>query len=207
MGRDGGTLGRDGGTLGRDRSTLGRDGGTLGRDGGTLGREGGTLGRDGGTLGRNGGTLGRDRGTWRRDRGGAGSVERERERSLGRDGSLGRHGDLRGAELVQVAERQLSQIQHVHGYVTHTHIAPAQVTKSGSRCGFRLKSFIPPLFLYFVPSSQGYLNSPSCTDSFVPGEEFYRTVHGDDSVYCLSHFLCILFFVRRLIICLNHKIT
>uniref|UniRef100_A0A4W6C7L8 Disks large homolog 1 n=1 Tax=Lates calcarifer TaxID=8187 RepID=A0A4W6C7L8_LATCA len=34
--------------------------------------------------------------------------------------------DLRGAELVQVAERQLSQIQHVHGYVTHTHITPAQ---------------------------------------------------------------------------------
>uniref|UniRef100_A0A7N6AHN5 Disks large homolog 1 n=1 Tax=Anabas testudineus TaxID=64144 RepID=A0A7N6AHN5_ANATE len=33
--------------------------------------------------------------------------------------------------LVQVAERQLSQIQHVHGYVTHTHITPAQVTKPG----------------------------------------------------------------------------
>ncbi|XP_013873220.1 disks large homolog 1 isoform X2 [Austrofundulus limnaeus] len=110
-----------------DGGTLGRDGGTLGRDGGSLGRDGSTLGRDGGTLGRNGGTLGRDRGTWRRDGGGAGSTERERERSLGRDGSLGRHGDLRGAELVQVAERQLSQIQHVHGYVTHTHIAPAQV--------------------------------------------------------------------------------
>uniref|UniRef100_A0A672J7C6 Disks large homolog 1 n=1 Tax=Salarias fasciatus TaxID=181472 RepID=A0A672J7C6_SALFA len=31
-----------------------------------------------------------------------------------------------GVELVQVAERQLSQIQHVHGYVTHTHITPAQ---------------------------------------------------------------------------------
>lgn len=58
-------------------------------------------------------------------------MERERERSLGRDGSLGRHCDLRGAELVQVAERQLSQIQHVHGYVTHTHITPAQVTSSG----------------------------------------------------------------------------
>ncbi|XP_037830148.1 discs large homolog 1-like protein isoform X7 [Kryptolebias marmoratus] len=124
---DGGTLGRDGGTLGRDGGTLGRDGGILGRDGGTLGRDGGTLGRDGGTLGRNGGTLGRDRGTWRRDVGGIGSMERERERSLGRDGSLGHHGDLRGAELVQVAERQLSQIQHVHGYVTHTHITPAQV--------------------------------------------------------------------------------
>ncbi|XP_051802931.1 disks large homolog 1 isoform X8 [Acanthochromis polyacanthus] len=95
------------------------------RDGGTLGRDGGTLGRDGGTLGREGGTLGRDGGTWRRDGGGVGTMERERERSLGRDGS--RHGDLRGAELVQVAERQLSQIQHVHGYVTHTHITPAQV--------------------------------------------------------------------------------
>lgn len=58
-------------------------------------------------------------------------MERERERSLGRDGSLGRHNDLRGAELVQVAERQLSQIQHVHGYVTHTHITPAQVTNPG----------------------------------------------------------------------------
>uniref|UniRef100_A0A8D0D1P6 Discs large MAGUK scaffold protein 1 n=1 Tax=Sander lucioperca TaxID=283035 RepID=A0A8D0D1P6_SANLU len=53
----------------------------------------------------------------------------ERERSLGRDGSLCRHGDLRGAELVQVAERELSHIQHVHGYVTHTHITPAQVTR------------------------------------------------------------------------------
>ncbi|XP_069377664.1 discs large homolog 1-like protein isoform X7 [Paralichthys olivaceus] len=116
---------RDGGTLGRE----GRDGGTLGRDGGTLGREG-REGRDGGTLGRDGGTLareGRDSGTWRREGGGPGTMERERERSLGRDGSLRRHADLRGAELVQVAERHLSQIQHVHGYVTHTHITPAQV--------------------------------------------------------------------------------
>ncbi|XP_078025106.1 discs large homolog 1-like protein isoform X3 [Epinephelus lanceolatus] len=98
------------------------------RDGGTLGRDTGTLGRDGGTLGREGREVGtwREGGTWRRDGGAAGTMERERERSLGRDGSLGRHGDLRGAELVQVAERQLSQIQHVHGYVTHTHITPAQ---------------------------------------------------------------------------------
>ncbi|XP_054644636.1 discs large homolog 1-like protein isoform X4 [Dunckerocampus dactyliophorus] len=80
-----------------------------------------------------GGTLGRDRmdqGTWRREGGGTGTMERDMgrdvERSLMRDGSLRRHCDLRGAELVQVAERQLSQIQHVHGYVTHTHIEPAQ---------------------------------------------------------------------------------
>uniref|UniRef100_A0A3Q2E3D2 Disks large homolog 1 n=1 Tax=Cyprinodon variegatus TaxID=28743 RepID=A0A3Q2E3D2_CYPVA len=43
-------------------------------------------------------------------------------------------------ELVQVAERQLSQIQHVHGYVTHTHIAPAQVTRCGFLCCFSASS-------------------------------------------------------------------
>ncbi|XP_024908478.1 disks large homolog 1 isoform X2 [Cynoglossus semilaevis] len=76
---------------------------------------------------RDGGTLGREDGTWRREGGErTGTMERERDRSLGRDGSLGRYGDLRGPELVQVAERQLSQIQHVHGYVSHTHITPAQ---------------------------------------------------------------------------------
>lgn len=81
--------------------------------------------RDGGTLGREG----KEGGTWQREGGGAGTMERERHRrSLGRDGSLSRHCDLHGAELVQVAERQLSQIQHVHGYVTHSHITPAQVT-------------------------------------------------------------------------------
>lgn len=81
--------------------------------------------RDGGTLGREG----KEGGTWRREGGGAATMERERHRrSLGRGGSLSRHCDLHGAELVQVAERQLSQIQHVHGYVTHSHITPAQVT-------------------------------------------------------------------------------
>lgn len=84
--------------------------------------------RDGGTLGREG----KEGGTWRREGGGAGTMERERERrSLARDGSLSRQCDLHGAELVQVAERQLSQIQHVHGYVTHSHITPAQVTRCG----------------------------------------------------------------------------
>ncbi|CAL9695059.1 unnamed protein product [Knipowitschia caucasica] len=73
-----------------------------------------TLGRDGGVGecagGWDGGTLGRTR-------------------SLRRVGSAGRPGELRGAELVQVAERQLSRIQHVHGYVTRAHIAPAQVKR------------------------------------------------------------------------------
>uniref|UniRef100_A0A671UA79 Disks large homolog 1 n=1 Tax=Sparus aurata TaxID=8175 RepID=A0A671UA79_SPAAU len=38
-----------------------------------------------------------------------------------------------GAELVQVAEKNLSQIQNVHGYVTHAHISPMKV---GERVGF-----------------------------------------------------------------------
>ncbi|XP_019720265.1 disks large homolog 4-like isoform X7 [Hippocampus comes] len=72
---------------------------------------------------------GMDQGTWRREKGFSGTLERDMgrdmESSLMRDGSLCRR-DLHGAELVQVAERQLSQIQHVHGYVTHAHITPAQ---------------------------------------------------------------------------------
>lgn len=32
-----------------------------------------------------------------------------------------------GPELVHVAEKNLSQIENVHGYVTHTHISPMKV--------------------------------------------------------------------------------
>ncbi|MEQ2205691.1 Discs large 1-like protein, partial [Xenoophorus captivus] len=32
-----------------------------------------------------------------------------------------------GPELVQVAEKNLSQIENVHGYVTHAHISPMKV--------------------------------------------------------------------------------
>lgn len=41
-----------------------------------------------------------------------------------------------GAELVQVAEKNLFQIQNVHGYVSHTHISPMKVkyTHSHVRC-------------------------------------------------------------------------
>uniref|UniRef100_A0A3Q2E3C4 Disks large homolog 1 n=1 Tax=Cyprinodon variegatus TaxID=28743 RepID=A0A3Q2E3C4_CYPVA len=91
-------------------------------------------------------------------------MERERERSLGRDGSLIYHGDLRGAELVQVAERQLSQIQHVHGYVTHTHIAPAQVTRCGFLCCFSASSvsfknrFIEWIFFFYLQLKLKYVN-------------------------------------------------
>lgn len=32
-----------------------------------------------------------------------------------------------GPELVQVAEKNLSQVENVHGYVTHAHISPMKV--------------------------------------------------------------------------------
>ncbi|MEQ2180886.1 Discs large 1-like protein, partial [Goodea atripinnis] len=35
--------------------------------------------------------------------------------------------DAGGPELVQVAEKNLSQIENVHGYVTHAHISPMKV--------------------------------------------------------------------------------
>ncbi|KAM7379859.1 hypothetical protein PAMP_005377 [Pampus punctatissimus] len=35
--------------------------------------------------------------------------------------------EVGGAELVQVAEKNLSQIENVHGYVTHAHISPMKV--------------------------------------------------------------------------------
>ncbi|XP_029380197.1 discs large homolog 1-like protein isoform X16 [Echeneis naucrates] len=35
--------------------------------------------------------------------------------------------EMGGAELVQVAEKNLSQIENVHGYVTHAHISPMKV--------------------------------------------------------------------------------
>ncbi|XP_051234090.1 discs large homolog 1-like protein isoform X4 [Dicentrarchus labrax] len=35
--------------------------------------------------------------------------------------------EAEGAELVQVAEKNLSQIENVHGYVTHAHISPMKV--------------------------------------------------------------------------------
>lgn len=39
-----------------------------------------------------------------------------------------------GAELVQVAEKNLSQIQNVHGYVSHAHISPMKVDDLSSLC-------------------------------------------------------------------------
>ncbi|XP_051234089.1 discs large homolog 1-like protein isoform X3 [Dicentrarchus labrax] len=65
------------------------------------------------------------------------------KRSAGHDGQKYRHHDedsspqdqsspqlteeAEGAELVQVAEKNLSQIENVHGYVTHAHISPMKV--------------------------------------------------------------------------------
>uniref|UniRef100_A0A674MYF1 Disks large homolog 1 n=1 Tax=Takifugu rubripes TaxID=31033 RepID=A0A674MYF1_TAKRU len=40
--------------------------------------------------------------------------------------------ETEGAELVQVAEKNLFQIENVHGYVSHTHISPMKVTPPSS---------------------------------------------------------------------------
>uniref|UniRef100_A0A8C6UDM1 Disks large homolog 1 n=1 Tax=Neogobius melanostomus TaxID=47308 RepID=A0A8C6UDM1_9GOBI len=78
---------------------------------------------------------------------------KDRGRSMGRDGSLGRPCELRGAELVQVAERHLSQIQHVHGYVTRAHITPAQVNKLSLpifKWSVTCSLHVPPVLVAYV---------------------------------------------------------
>lgn len=60
-----------------------------------------------------------------------------------------------GAELVQVAERNLSQIQNVHGYVSHAHISPMKV-----RLVTRILHMTQLLKFYLCcSSSQQHLNS------------------------------------------------
>lgn len=60
-----------------------------------------------------------------------------------------------GAELVQVAERNLSQIQNVHGYVSHAHISPMKV-----RLVPRILQMNQSLMFYLCcSSSQKHFNS------------------------------------------------
>lgn len=60
-----------------------------------------------------------------------------------------------GPELVQVAEKSLSQIENVHGYVTHTHISPMKVASLDGYDG----------------STSGPAEIPSPTSTLSPGED------------------------------------
>ncbi|XP_075338628.1 discs large homolog 1-like protein isoform X1 [Odontesthes bonariensis] len=109
--------------------------------------------------------------------------------SPGRDGQKYRHHDedsspqeqsspqlteeAGGPELVQVAEKNLSQIENVHGYVTHAHISPMKVASlecifDGSSALGHLRSELPsptPSTLYPL-GEDGSL--PSCSSNPYP---------------------------------------
>ncbi|XP_075338645.1 discs large homolog 1-like protein isoform X16 [Odontesthes bonariensis] len=78
-----------------------------------------------------------------------------------------------GPELVQVAEKNLSQIENVHGYVTHAHISPMKVASlecifDGSSALGHLRSELPsptPSTLYPL-GEDGSL--PSCSSNPYP---------------------------------------
>ncbi|XP_078790851.1 discs large homolog 1-like protein isoform X46 [Oryzias latipes] len=66
-----------------------------------------------------------------------------------------------GPELVQVAEKNLSEIENVHGYVTHAHISPMKA--ASLECIFDDSSTLGPL--------QSELPSPTLSTLYLHGED------------------------------------
>uniref|UniRef100_A0A8C1G6X6 Discs, large homolog 2 (Drosophila) n=1 Tax=Cyprinus carpio TaxID=7962 RepID=A0A8C1G6X6_CYPCA len=60
--------------------------------------------------------------------------------------------EVRAPELVHVSEKNLSEIENVHGYVSHSHISPLKFTHLQSTLIFISFSFCFPLRPYLSPS-------------------------------------------------------
>nr|XP_057924708.1 discs large homolog 1-like protein isoform X6 [Doryrhamphus excisus] len=77
-----------------------------------------------------------------------------------------------GPELVQVAEKNLSQIENVHGYVTHAHISPMKVASlecvfDGSSLGHNHMELPSPTFSSLYPHREDS-PLPSCSSNPYP---------------------------------------
>ncbi|TRY98751.1 hypothetical protein DNTS_007688 [Danionella cerebrum] len=48
--------------------------------------------------------------------------------------------EVRAPELVHVSEKNLSEIENVHGYVSHSHISPLKTCLSHARCQRHINS-------------------------------------------------------------------
>lgn len=53
--------------------------------------------------------------------------------------------EVRAPELVHVSEKNLSEIENVHGYVSHAHISPLKVSLLASTVRFQWGCFAPHL--------------------------------------------------------------
>uniref|UniRef100_A0A672LYP6 Disks large homolog 1 n=1 Tax=Sinocyclocheilus grahami TaxID=75366 RepID=A0A672LYP6_SINGR len=59
-------------------------------------------------------------------------------------------GDVRPPELVQVSEKSISQIENVHGYVSHSHITPMKVKSPSIPLGIHVCLCILTLYIYKI---------------------------------------------------------
>uniref|UniRef100_A0A673KSK6 Disks large homolog 1 n=1 Tax=Sinocyclocheilus rhinocerous TaxID=307959 RepID=A0A673KSK6_9TELE len=59
-------------------------------------------------------------------------------------------GDVRPPELVQVSEKNISQIENVHGYVSHSHISPMKVKSPSIPLGIHVCLCILTLYIYKI---------------------------------------------------------
>ncbi|CAH2247852.1 disks large homolog 1 isoform X7 [Pelobates cultripes] len=61
----------------------------------------------------------------------------------------------RSPELVQVSEKNISQIENIHGFVSHSHISPVKHTEAGSPCS----PIVPVIPLIPVPAESNVISS------------------------------------------------
>ncbi|XP_018422925.1 PREDICTED: disks large homolog 1 isoform X9 [Nanorana parkeri] len=93
--------------------------------------------------------------------------------------------DVRSPELVQVSEKNISQIENVHGLVSHSHISPLKSTDAGAPC----PPIVPVIPVVPVPAESNVI--PSSTPQANPPPVIVNTdsldtppyVNGTDADY------------------------
>ncbi|XP_077343567.1 disks large homolog 1 isoform X9 [Lithobates pipiens] len=85
--------------------------------------------------------------------------------------------DVRSPELVQVSEKNISQIENVHGLVSHSHISPLKSTDAGAPC----PPIVPVIPVIPVPAESNVI--PSSTPQANPPPVIVNTDSLDTPPY------------------------
>ncbi|XP_078522596.1 disks large homolog 1 isoform X6 [Lissotriton helveticus] len=88
--------------------------------------------------------------------------------------------EIRGPELVHVSEKNLSQIENVHGFVSHSHISPLKPTEAASPSS-PIVPVIPVLPILPVPAETTVI--PSTSPQANPPPLVVNTDHFDPPTY------------------------
>lgn len=100
-------------------------------------------------------------------------------------------GDGRPPELVQVSEKNISQIENVHGYVSHSHISPMKVKYPGVLLAFWCISVLHVIYSVSMcilckhAEMLCVIESPSCvmfTSAHIQNEHLIRGISGNKQV-------------------------